>query len=520
MAENKNIVVRKSKKNRYFVFAFWLILVFGLVIRIIPAFGNNFYFTMDQALYAVTARNTISRGVVPVLGQPTSLPGVYNGPIWYWTITIFYFLCGGHPFGGNLMLILLNTILVGIIMNKLLKKTSATTALITGTILQFSWFFYDTSRYAFNPFPLVFLSFILIFLLMDFFGGDDKSFLWAGVPVALVVHTEVASFVPFLVFYFLVGIWGSHRKNIFKNLAGGTCVISLFFLPHLISELGSGFWQTASLIRHFTDPSSTFSGTQFGRMSLAFAQMISEGSIVQKTIPGLALFFILVALFILGKFKKNILRNDPFIDRFITLSISLIIISWIFFCTNLGWHGWQTVYVAPLILVSIILFLIRFPRIISVIGLVVVFLSQFLFFGQRYLEYLKPSNDQSILANELKAIDWVYQESGGKGFYVYNYLPSVLDYPYQYLFWWYGKGKYNYLPCEFSSYPGSPKIFIPGDKYYENPKRECINIRFLIVEPDKNTALRQMWLDDLRKGTILLKSATEGGILLEKRLKN
>ena len=138
-------------------------------------------------------------------------------------------------------------------------------------------------------------------------------------------------------------------------------------------------------------------------------------------------------------------------------------------------------------------------------------------FKYQYFKYLSPSDDPSLLKNELTAIDWVYQKSDGKGFYVYTYLPSVLDYPYQYLFWWYGRKKYGYLPCEFGSYPGSPKLFIPGSKYYEDPKRECTNLRFLIIEPDKNSTVQGEWQKSINADTLLIEETKVGKITLEMR---
>ena len=157
------------------------------------------------------------------------------------------------------------------------------------------------------------------------------------------------------------------------------------------------------------------------------------------------------------------------------------------------------------------------PRKLGIPLFIFIMGSQLLIFRERYLEYFYPFADASLLVNELAAIDWTYQKSGGQGFYVYSYLPSVYDYPYQYLYWWHGRKKYGYVPCEYATYPKIPDLFVPGVDFYQEPKAPCGTVRFLIVEPDKNEYLRQKWLDGVRSKTKLLEETHVGTIILEKR---
>jgi hypothetical protein len=170
------------------------------------------------------------------------------------------------------------------------------------------------------------------------------------------------------------------------------------------------------------------------------------------------------------------------------------------------------------ILVTVLLLLTQIPKKIASVLLLVSFLSHAILFIDRYKQFYAPTNDPSILKNELSAIDWVYQNAGGKGFYVYMYVPSVYDYTYQYLFWWYGRKKYGYVPCEYASFPGAPKLIIPGSTYYTYPTRSCQNVRYVIVEPDITDSGRQKeWLKEIRKDTKLAKESHAGKLMLEKR---
>jgi hypothetical protein len=138
-------------------------------------------------------------------------------------------------------------------------------------------------------------------------------------------------------------------------------------------------------------------------------------------------------------------------------------------------------------------------------------------FVKNYAYNFRPTDDASLLVNELAAVDWTYHESQGKGFYVYSYLPSVYDYPYQYLYWWRGTQKYKYVPCEYTTYPGIPDFFIKNYQKYQQPQKPCENIKYLIIEPDKNMSNQDLWLVQVRKNTSLEKEAKFGTIRVEKR---
>ena len=103
----------------------------------------------------------------------------------------------------------------------------------------------------------------------------------------------------------------------------------------------------------------------------------------------------------------------------------------------------------------------------------------------------------SILSSELAAIDYVYQKAEGKNFKVYTYLPSVYDYPYQYLFWWHGLSKYGYLPEDYAYSPDKPPYINQKEKFDNGNHPESSGLVFLIKEPDQN-GIRHLWENTFR----------------------
>ncbi len=505
--------------NKLFKISFWAIIIFALIIRLLPARNNNFYFTMDQGNDAVYVREILTRHQILLDGPETGIIGVYHDPFWYYFIGIGYLATGGHPFGAVLMLIILNVATTAIIILKIAKEVSKTTGLLIGFSLQFFWWFYDASRYGFNPFPLVALSIFLILLLGDFLKGRRQSFILAAVPVGLAFHCESAAAITFATLYFLVGCWGIAKKKLAPPIIlAGIFLLVLFFVPRLISEIKSGFAQSKVLKRELANPNGIFGQTRYQFISIKFKEILTKRITPQSNEAGIAVLTLVFLLFLKSSPKNQFTR------RFTYLSLTLVLISWAWFGSNRGWQVWHTVYIKPILFMAILLMLANIikvktnaQRLISLFLLIIILISQMLFFKDRYLQFAYSSNDPSLLTNELAAVDWVYQKSAGRGFYVYSYLPSVYDYPYQYLFWWYGRQHYGYVPCEYSTFPNVDDFFVPGLKHYQSPQKECSQYRFLIVEPDINKHLQDSWLTQVRKDTILLEEATFGAVRVEKR---
>lgn len=502
-------------KNLTFKFLFVAILAIALAIRLLPARNNNIYFTMDQGDEAVRARELWFRHQIPSTGQGTSLPGIYHGPFWIWYISIGYFLFGGHPFGALFILMVLKLAILAYLMLRLLKRSSQLVALSIGVSLIFFWPFYDASRYAFSPFPLVTIAILTLILLAESLDKKPLRFILTAAPVGMIIHTELASFPPFFVLCLIVGARGTIKKYWpAKNVLFFLALLSVFFIPHIITETSSNFPQLTALQRNLTSQQSVFFVSKEEIVTRAFVQLFQESVAPTKPLYSAGVIFAIV-LFVLIKVKQTEKYN--FSEQFITSTALLFLLSWVWFSASSGWNPWHTVYIPPILFIAILLAVTNLPKKLAVLAFLIIISAQIISFNKLYKTFFKPSDDPSLLTNELAAVDWVYQESQGLGFYVYSYLPSVYDYPYQYLFWWRGTKKYGYVPCEYSTAPSVPDLFIPGLKYYQNPQKPCSNYRFLIVEPDDRADLQNIWLEQVRVGTILIEETSFGKIRVEKR---
>lgn len=493
--------------KKLFACLFFAILTIAIATRIIPALGNNFYFTMDQGNDAVHVREIINRHQILLRGPETGIAGVYHGVLWYYFIAIGYLIFGGHPFGPVFMLILLSVGTTAFLMIVIKRYVSGLAALTVGLFLQFYWWFYDASRYGFNPFPLVCLSIFFVVFLSLFQKEKQHYFILASIPIGFAINSEMAASIAFIITFSVFALRKLMQKQLnFKTILLAAIVLGIFIFPRFISEIQTNFSQQKTIIRELKEPQGTFSSTNFEEITGGFKKILPQNEVL-----AIALFIAVFIVFVKTKDK------NPFVRRFTYHSIFLIFNSYLWFSSNLGWRSWHTVYIRPLFFISLILMALSINKKLGVMVLAIILVTQSLFFLDRYRENLKTTPDQSILKNEMGAIDWVYQNSEQQGFYVYSYLPSVLDYNYQYLFWWHGRKNYGYVPCEYSTFPKTPSLFVPGEEFYQEPKRECANLRFLIIEPDVRSAVRQRWIDQVTKNTTLLDSTNIGSIRVEKR---
>ncbi len=488
------------------------VVLLGLLIRIVPTFGNNFYFTMDIANEATKAREIIFFRLHPLVGQETSIPGFYHGPLWLYYISIGYLLFNFHPFGSLFMLFLLNAAATAVLMWRVIKKVSLKVGILIGLSLQFFWPYYDTTRFAFSPFPLVSVAIVNLILLAWALEGNVGALIGSAVVSSLPSHLEVASLPPFLGLFSAVAFWLFVKKRFTgKQFFYAILALAATHLARIVSELLSDFSQLRAIQEHAASQRSFLSTTQFIKFFGQMIEIIRQGLVPQNTI--LSIFLILGFALILYKQKKK----NRFILRFAVLTFILCVFSFVWFASNTGWHPWHTVYIAPLVFISTLLIGSSLKRKWAIAVCIFLIAVQLPVFYKNYIYNFRPTNDASILSNELAAIDWTYSESGGQGFYVYTFLPSVYDYPYQYLYWWRGTRKYKYVPCEYTTYPGVPDFFVRNYALYQKPQRSCENVRYLIVEPDQNTGTQALWLSEVRKSTSLDKEANFGTIRVEKR---
>lgn len=472
------------------------------VIKFMEVSGNNFPFTMDQGRDMVDMRHMVVTHTPRLVGPTTSINGVLLGPFWYYFNLPAFLIGGGDPSTVVYWQIIWYQI-SAIALWWIIKKKNNSLATIIALLYLFMPTGFNTARYFWNANSMPF--FTSLFFISLILATEKTNFvrlLILGLVAGLSMQIEAAFGILFFPFAFLYYIFLSlqsrqSRASIltqFKNLISLTAGFGITLIPQAFFELRHGFIMTKILISEFTGKGEmlgekiTFS-TRLSQRWEYLLDLIRH----QNHIPETPLLIIFAFAFIYVVYK--LIRQKPIKKQSLFfVSFGFIVFSAIFYIIfPQKLKIWYTLGLSVPLMIFISSFFselynsnIKFLKIVTVL-----FLMFTVFYSIKaqtsYIEdnYGKISNDRSNMANEIAAIDWVYQNADGRGFKVYSYLPSVYDFPYNHLFWWYGNKKYGYQPWETAYLPNQPEYIKDVPKIWKSTKPlDKSQITFLIIEED------------------------------------
>jgi len=474
---------------------------------------------MDNARDMVDVREMAVLQKPRLIGPTTAIEGFYNGPGWYYLLLVPFILTGGDPYGAILMEIILWAI-GGYFLLTLVSKYYGKLAFLAVSIIWVaSNFILLATQYAFNPNPVILLTPAIIFYLIKYLEtGKLKYSVITWFLAGIFLHFEIAAalFLPVVI---ILIILLNKKKSYFRKKAFGWGLVAFgtTLLPQLFFDLRNNFQLSRSLLAY---RSGTHGGVDLN--PLVRLQEILQ-SFYDTLLPTLMNFQIFqnVILILFGAIVLFLVRKKQKIDLLSQICILMIVV---FVVINIPlridlmrWHL-NTILVAAIILIG---FTISFLNKTNLVGKLTAFLLVIMLLGfalGNVKEYInvaqKGDPGNSIINNELSAINYTYQEAGGKNFKVYAYLPSVIDYPYQYLYWWRGLKTYGYLPEEYAYLPDKPEYIKQKARLNTGTNPESSGLTFLIKEPEEGR--RHLWENSF-KNLELLKIATFGAITVETR---
>ena len=495
------------------------ILTVGIVFRLILSHDYNFIFNMDNARDMVDVREMMELKKPRLIGPTTAIEGFYNGPGWYYLLSVPYFLTEGDPYGSILMEIMLWAI-GGYFLLILVNKYYGILALLAVSIIWIaSNFILLATQYAFNPNPVLLLTPAFIFYLIKYLeSGKLKYSLIIWFLTGIFLHFEIAAalFLPLvIVANVLLGKHGNYLKS--RAFGWGLVAFSFTLLPQILFDLKNNFQLSKSLLLYKSGTHGSVDLNPLSRLIQiwqsfydTFLPTLMNFQTFQNVI--IILFGICLGMVIFKKQKIELLTQIclSMLGIFVLLNIPLRV-------DLMRWHL-NAILISAIILIG---FTISYLGRINFPGKLTAFLLVVTLFGfalgnvKDYIMMVQKGDPgNSIINNELSAIDYTYQEAGGKNFKVYTYLPSVIDYPYQYLYWWRGLKTYGYLPEDYAYLPNKPEYIRNKARLDTGNHPDSSELTFLIKEPEDGR--RHLWENSF-KHLELLKIATFGAITVETR---
>ena len=496
----------------------FFIFLLSILLRLIY-FKESITFGYDQARDAFQAIEIWTTDHFKILGPRTDFVGLHHGPLYWYLISPVYYFTKGNIWAVRLFLILLNSLNIFLIFafTKELFK-SKKVALTASFFYTISFEVVQYARWLSNPSLALITSTISFWALWKLIQGKH-----CFLPVLILSWGASFQFEFFMVYqiFVFVLIWILIKGFKTPRISKKTLTISLFTLtvslfPFLASEIKFNFQGFKSLSKFLLTQS--FLGTNF--LGLFFKYINNFVSVFFLNLWGINLFFAGVMSFLTIYLAGNLI-NIKFKDQ------TLFLIAWIFSPILLHlFTGTNGVFVnlgagvGAIILTSYLLFeltrKLKARRFYLFLAVVILIGNLILIFSQNKRgEILFSVQEKMILGDELKAIDWIYSQSRGQIFRINTVTnPLFINTTWAYLFDWYAKSKYGYMPIWW----GEAQVNVFGDKVKFSGEREA-NLHYLIIEPGPGIpskyirAIRQ--LENTRSK--IIKEKKIGNFTVEKR---
>lgn len=504
---------------------FLIIFALSFFTRLDAIKGGSFPFTTDQGRDMVDIRSIAVTHKPRLIGPTTSINGVYLGPFWYYFNLPPFLVTQGNP--TSLLVWQISWYqFAGLLIYLFLKKPNPHLAFFTSVFFLIMPLGFNTSRYSWNANAMpIFSALFLLTLYLVKQQLTAKRLVFLGLLAGLSFQIEAAFGILFFPFSLLLLATITRKIKSYIFLSGG---FIFTLIPQALFEIRHLFPLTRVFLSEITGQSSLL-----GQKLSFTARFADRFNIVTKLIQDISHLrtTFLYPIFILGLtvalwlIRKKKLTHS--VKYFILLNFSFVFFALLFFLlfpqVLKSWYllGLSVplvfLYAASLSL----LFGLKFP--LAKVAVAIIVVASFYETFTAQVSYLKIAPqmglaNKSSLINSLTEIDWVYQHADNQGFKAYSYLASVYDYPYQYLYWWYGGQKYGYRPNDVAYLPDQPEYLENRTRYFTPTKPLPANEpTFLIIEKEKqNPVFETAWLGNFSKLCLAEKTDFSYGVEIRK----
>lgn len=490
-------------RNALIVFVFILL---GVVFRLFLTANGNFIFNMDNARDMVDVREMVVLGKPRLIGPTTGIEGFFTGPGWYYLLAIPFILSQGHPYALVLTMIFFWA-LGGYFLLKLTSRWGVLPLIAVGSLWVSSNYVVLATLYSYNPNPVLLLTPLFIFVFEKYLQKGSIVFsvlTWAVVGILFNCEMAFAIFYPPVI---ILAIWllGKGKYFLSKSFAAGFLIFVLSVLPQVIFDFRHDFLMFKSILNNISGSSNLRPAFNLDSRFAALSQTYL--SVFSGTFMNVAIFVKLALTSLLLIFLKNIRDGSVRKDTTALISLLLILVPFAGYLVLpmnvMQWHLGGSMAAAIILVGFVIAKMQNLGKAFGLAAIVPVSLIAVLAINNLEIKKnffeISKSQDPSSFVNEIAAIDYVYKYADGKNFKVYSYIPSVIDYPYQYLFWWHGQKKYGYTPKEYFYLPNQPEYIKNKDKFNSKTSPVDSGLTFLIMEPDKAHPERmELWKNYFR----------------------
>lgn len=344
----------KYMKRHHLILA--LILLIALFFRTYKIV-ERFDFAHDGDLYSWIVKDIVVNHHFRLIGQLTSAPGVFIGPLFYYLLIPFFLTFNMDPIGVSLLGIFVGIVTIFsyyFILSKLFNKTVGLIAAFLHAVLLSNIGF---DRWIVPTLPIKLWSIWYFYVLIMISRGNFSVFPILGILVGLIWHVHIA-LIPVLL-AIPVSLFISRKIPSIKILLFSTFAFLITSLPLILFESRHHLSQTISIIQNLIIPQSGENG--FPKLMKVLEMIAKNNSALlfsPQSIPeNLKLPFLILLLA-----STFLLINR----RLLRLKEVLIILTWViavvlFFSishTQISEYYFANIDVLLLIIVSLLIYLV------------------------------------------------------------------------------------------------------------------------------------------------------------------
>lgn len=393
------------------------IISFGIFLRFYR-FEEFVTFLGDQGRDAIIIKRIITGEHFPAIGPPSSVGQVYLGPFYYYFIAPWLLFFNFNPLGLAFGVCFFSSLFI--IVNYLIVKElfDQKTALISSTLVAFSFVLIDLSRFSWNPNLLPLFSLINLY----FFIKSLKTHRWyyfgltgAFLSFCLQLHYVFLFSLPgfFLIYLFS---FKRNRVNLKTSILNFSILLTAFFLsssPLLIFDLRHNFLNTKNFLNLISQSRSDLTQKISNFLESFFALNQFSFNFEMNKLLAYSLIFFLSLLTIVFVKKEDSLKYF-----LVTLLFSLIFMS--FFSGKKHPHYFASLY--PLYFVIIANFFSFFSDSNFGKATIFAFVAGFIFLNFQKYPYFRFQGDNQI--NKSRRVAFKIKENVKREKFTITSLPE------------------------------------------------------------------------------------------------
>ncbi|MFA5932915.1 MAG: glycosyltransferase family 39 protein [Microgenomates group bacterium] len=420
--------MKRILASPYFYLA--IIIITGLFFRLYQLEHFSPY-AHDEDLYSWIVKDILIDHHFRLIGQVTSIPGVFIGPLFYYILIPFFALFDMDP-AGAIGLSAINGILtilsVYYVFSKIFNKT---TGLIGSFIYSVSLNIALFDRWIVPTMFVPIWSVWFLYIIFCIQRGEYKKFWILGVLTGLIWHIHIA-LLPLLGLVPIALVFTKKRPRLTSFIFPIVLAVTLL-IPFFAFEIKHNFSQTLSIFASFGKSVAEAEGlNRFMKIIDASSVMMTRSLVTPWPLQPSLIYPLLIAGLIFLKFKKVL--SSPQLTLIFLWFIS-IIVSQEISKRGISEYYFASFIIIPILCISLLLDFIRqkFHR-IKIAELLI--LSYFIF---NLISFINLPFPREALAEKKQVVDFIVSDAKSKNFpcIQLNFIVDPgNDGGFRYLFWW------------------------------------------------------------------------------------